>query len=273
VTEKKIKIEAFRDVSETLLLPLYFRAIESRRPDPLVKDELADRIIEKIDYDFSKLEGLNLTHIATLMRVRAFDRFTQDFLARHPHSTIVNIGCGLDTRFFRVGNGTEQWYQLDFPEVIALRRRLIDEPPRCHLIASSVLDFACMDVLGKPNITDLLFLAEGVLMYLTEKDVKKIVSTLARKFPGATLIFDAVSPLQALLSYIHPAIITTDARFCWGLGNARELESWFPGIQLMEEFFYFDQPERRLGSFNLLRLWPAITRGFSILRCRLGRKS
>jgi O-methyltransferase involved in polyketide biosynthesis len=261
----------FQPVSETLLIPLYYRALESRRENPMVCDPLADTMVSRIDYDFSRFGPPALTSTATLMRIREFDRLTAAFLENHPRSCVVNIGCGLDTRFFRMDNGSVLWFDLDFPDVIAFRRRFLKETARCRSIANSVLDPAWCDALPVDCGNNLLLLAEGVMPYLPETGVRQLVATLTARFPGARLVFDAVSPLQALLTHFNPVLMATQARFRWGLARGHLVERWARGVRLEHEIFYFDQAEPRLGWYNCLRLFPHIARGFSILQLGLGR--
>jgi methyltransferase (TIGR00027 family) len=261
----------FQPVSETLFIPLYYRALESRRENPMVCDPLADTMVSRIDYDFSRFGPPALTSTATLMRIREFDRLTAAFLENHPRSCVVNIGCGLDTRFFRMDNGRVLWFDLDFPDVIAFRRRFLRETPRCRFIPGSVLDPAWCDALPADCGERLLLLAEGVMPYLPEAGVRKLVATLTARFPGARLVFDAVSPLQALLTHFNPVLMATQARFRWGLARGHLVERWARGVRLEHEIFYFDQAEPRLGWYNCLRLFPHIARGFSILQLGLGR--
>ncbi len=260
----------FQPVSETLLIPLYYRALESRRSDPMVRDTWANAMVNRIDYDFSRFGPPDLTCTATLMRIREFDRLTAAFLESHPQSWVVNIGCGLDTRFFRMDNGRVIWFDLDFPDVIAFRRQFLKETARCRFISSSVLDPGWCDALPQNCGSHLLLLAEGVLPYLPETGVRQLVGALTMRFPGARLVFDAVSPLQALLSHFNPVLMTTQARFRWGLSRGKLVERWARGVRLEREIFYFDQPEPRLGWYNYLRLFPHIARGFSILQLSLG---
>src|SRR5512139_2622331 len=115
-------------VPETLLITLYIRASESQRPDALIKDERAEALARQLDQEILR-KTLALTddfsRVAVILKGREFDLFTQDFLRRYPETVVVHIGCGLDTRFERVDNGRVEWYDLDLPEVIELRRRLV----------------------------------------------------------------------------------------------------------------------------------------------------
>ena len=126
----KITLQSQDVVAETLLIALYARALEAQCPAPLVKDDKAVALVRQIDYDFSRFKLKGHDQATTIMRLREFDRRTQDFLARTPEAVVVHIGCGLDTRFERVDNGRVEWYDLDLPEVIDLRHKLMNETAR-----------------------------------------------------------------------------------------------------------------------------------------------
>lgn len=113
------------DAAETLLIPLYLRAIETQRSDALIRDDKAVALVKQMNYDFSRIKLSALDQVACVLRLREFDRYARDFLARYPEAVVVHIGCGLHTRFERVDNGQLEWYDLDLPEVIELRRKLI----------------------------------------------------------------------------------------------------------------------------------------------------
>ncbi|MEZ4716111.1 MAG: class I SAM-dependent methyltransferase [Caldilineaceae bacterium] len=106
---------------------------------------------------------------------------------RHPDGMLVNLGCGLDTRFQRLDDGVLELTDLDLPTVIALKRALLPEEDRYRMIASSILDFAWMDLIPARG-RRILFLAEGVFMYLPESDVRNLVLTLQQRFPGCELL-------------------------------------------------------------------------------------
>jgi len=181
---------------------------------------------------------------------------------------VVNLGCGLDTRFFRVDDSVLHWFDLDLPEVVALRRRLLPEPPRTHCLAGDALDPGWMDRI--PAAGPLLFLAEGLLPYLEEDQNRWLVRELSVRFPGADLLFDAVTPLQACLSQVHPTLEAVGAVFRWGLERGEELEGWAPKIRLLSETHYLDSLEPRLNPYRWLLLLPAFSQGFSVLQYRFG---
>ena len=259
-------------VSQTLLIPLYFRAMESQRPDALVRDPKAVELVGRLDVDFSGVQRLKNEQVNYLLRMKEFDRQARAFLAEHPDGVIVDLGCGLDTRFERVDNGQVEWYGLDLPEVIELRKELLEETPRSHFIGCSVLDFSWMDALsgqagkrGQPG-WPFLFLAEAMLVYLEEADVKRLVQALAERFPGAEMVCDAYSPVVVRFHPRPPAV----ARPRWGLKDDRDVEAWAPGIRLLSQWYHFDKPEPRLGAFQLMRYIPFIARVVRIVHYRLG---
>ncbi len=107
-------------VPETLLIPLWARAVESKQENPIIIDDLSIEMIEKIEYDFSKFDKAWMSQTGVVIRTELLDKATDAFICRNPDAVIINIGCGLDTRFFRVDNGRINWYDLDLPEVIKL---------------------------------------------------------------------------------------------------------------------------------------------------------
>jgi O-methyltransferase involved in polyketide biosynthesis len=258
-----------RGVSETLLLPLYVRAKESRRPDAMIHDEDAARIMERIDFDFSKLKLRAHDEVAVLMRAREFDCQVRSFLTLHHDSVVVHIGCGLDTRFARVDNGEVEWYDLDLPPVIDLRRELMEEQcKRHHLLATSVFEEGWLHEVSLHKPRPFLFLAEGVFPYFEEAQVKSLVVRLRDRFPGAELAFDGMTPFLIWGDNLHLALTGLGARLHWGLKRAGDLEEWGAGICLLKEWYYFDTPESRLGGFQWI--FRMLGKSTGIFQYRLG---
>ena len=256
-------------VPETLLLPLYVRAMEAARPDAMLRDEKAACIMERLDYDFSKVRMQGHDELAVVMRAREFDRRARDFLSRHPEGVVVHIGCGLDTRFERVDNGMVEWYDLVLPAVIALRRKVVETAgPRCHMLAESVFEHEWLDLVTIHRPRPFLFLAEGVLPYFPEQQVKSLVLRLRDRIQGAELVFDGFSPFAVGMDNVQLALTRIDARMRWGLRNPHDLEAWAEGIRLLEAWYYFQTPEPRLG--GAAWLWRILGKSTGIYHYRLG---
>ena len=253
-------------VSRTLLIPLYVRALESRRPEALFRDPRAEELVARLDFDFSAVERKKNDQVAFLLRMREFDRRASAFLEEHPDGTVVDLGCGLDTRFDRIDDGRMEWYGLDLPEVIALRKELLEETPRSHFLGCSVLDFSWMDALHGREGKPFLFLAEAMLVYLEEADVRRLVQALAARFPGAELVCEAYSPVVVRYHPRPPDLPSVQ----WGLKNDRDVEAWAPGIRLIGRWCYFDQPEPRLAAYRVMRYLPFLGGMVRIVHYRLG---
>jgi len=262
------------DVAETLLIPLCIRAIESQRPDALIKDEKAVALVRQMDADFSRILAKidEETRVAVVLSSREFDRYARGFLARYPEAVVVHIGCGLDARFERVDNGQVEWYDLDLPEVIELRWRFIGgEGARHHFLACSVLDSAWLNSVSLHRQRPFLFLAEGVLMYFEEPQVKSLVLTLRERFPGAELVFDAFSPFFVWANNRRVARTRIGARCHWALKRGKDLESWGDGICLLDEWFPFTCPEPRLARAQWVRFIPLLVKATGVFHYRLGK--
>jgi O-methyltransferase involved in polyketide biosynthesis len=267
---------ALGGASETSLASLYWRAVESQRPDALLKDETAVKLVERLSYDFDRVRQIPMPELLRVMRImlaREMDRYVRDFLNREPDAVVVHIGCGLDTRFERVDNGQAEWYDLDLPEVIDVRREFIaDDGGRYHLLACSVLDEAWLDALPMHSSRPVLLLAETVFVYFAREQVKSVVRSLRERLPGAELVFDGWRPFEVWLGNRYFA--RTGSQFAglmhWGVWHGREIEGWGDGIYLLDEWGFFDQPEPRLEPFRWMAPLFRLFKPIRIFRFRLG---
>ena len=258
-------------VAETLLLPLYIRARESQRPDAILKDQAVEDLIKGLDYDFSRFKFDKEDEVGIILRVRQFDRYARDFLTRHPNALVVHLGCGLDSRFERVDNGLVEWYDLDLPAVVDLRRQLLGgERPRYHLLGCSMFDQPWLDELSVLQPRPTLFLAEGVFMYLEEIQIKLFVLSLCERFPGAELVFDGFSQLIVWANNRMLKRKKISAHYSFALSNGKNLEGWGGGIRLLEEWRYFDCDEPRLRNVRWASHIPLLRKSSGIFRYRLG---
>lgn len=270
-------LQDLRGVAETLLIPLYVRALETQRPDALLNDEKAVQLVARWDAEFERIRQIKMDsndRVALVLRNREFDRSTRDFLERHPESVVVHIGCGLDSRFDRVDNGQVEWYDLDLPEVIALRRELIgDQGPRYHLLSSSAFDRRWLDAVRIHGPRPFLFLAEGVFMYFEEAKIRSLVLTLRRYFGGAELIFDAFSPFLVWMNNLRFMVSRSrlSSRYRWGLKHGKNLEAWNSGISLIGTWYPFDNPEPRLAQIQWIRHISFLAKVMGVFHYRLGQ--
>jgi O-methyltransferase involved in polyketide biosynthesis len=256
------------EAQETLLITLHARARGC--PEAFFHDETAQRILQQIDYDFSQLKVPTGTSLTVCLRAKKLDDYARAFLARHPQATVLHLACGLDGRYQRVDNGQVDWYDLDLPDVIELRRKFFTETEHYHLIASSVTDLDWLDAVpqrGQPA----LVIAEGLMMYLAGDDVKRLLLALQTAFPGCHLAFDAYSTLTARQAQKHPSLKKTGAVLRWGIDDPRTMETWGAGIRFQEEWFFVQSPEiaklpfRHRLMFKLAGLFPIANKAHRIL--------
>jgi O-methyltransferase involved in polyketide biosynthesis len=186
---EKIKVE-LDGVPGTLLWNLYHRAAEARRPDAVLEDPWAVDLVDLIDFPFERFGEPRMAQWHAL-RVLCFDRAIGRFLRAHPESMVVALGEGLETQFWRVDNGRMRWLTVDLPETVEVRRRLLpDDPPRRRTLPASALDLGWMDEVDPGD--GVLITTQGLLMYLQPDEVKSLIAACAERFPGGTLLFDAI---------------------------------------------------------------------------------
>ena len=246
---------------ETLLISLFARAQPGKL---LFFDPKAQEILDQVDYDFSKLKVPYKTVVLICQRVKKLDAVTRDFLAEYPDGIVLHLGCGLDARFWRVDNERVDWYDLDMLPVIELRKQFFPEDSRYHLIVSSVTDLKWVDTVdaaGRP----VLVVAEGLLMYLSEADVKRLVLRLREAFPSCRLVADVFSQMTARSATRHPSLKKTGARIGWGIDDPHELEMWAQGIRLLEEWYFTQDPDLERLSLGY-RLAYKLAGAFSTVR-------
>ena len=241
-------------ISETYLAPLYWKAMETQRPDAMIQDEKAVALVTQGVLDFSQVSEIQMNELLKAMRMiftREFDRYARGFLNRRPDAVVVHIGCGLDSRFKRVDNGQAEWYDLDLPEVIELRRKLLgDEHEHYHLLGCSVLEHDWLKEVDACSSRPFLFLAETVFVYFTESQVKSLLLTLRDHFPGAELVFDGWRPFEVWLGNRYLSGSLNTGLMQWGFYRGQEIEGWGNKIHLLDEWGFFDQPEPRLDPYS-----------------------
>jgi O-methyltransferase involved in polyketide biosynthesis len=266
----KLRPEISDPVSRTMMIPLWARAMEQREPQPLVIDPVAAAMVDQIDYDWRQIRLSRGDLVQCVVRLREFDRFVRDFLQRHPAAAVVHLGCGLDARFQRVDNGQVSWFDLDLPDVIAVRRELLPESARDRYLAGSVFEPDWMAQVDRLDAEPVLFVAEALLPYFEEARVKDLVLTLVERFPGAELVCDVCTPLAVRIDNLHLRFTRSAARMRWAVKDPRDLEAWGSGIRLVESFCYFDDPEPRMGLPSWFGRMPVLAHSTSIQRYQLG---
>ncbi len=188
------KKAALGTIQETLLIPLWAKAFEIEWSAPKSAE-----IMAALDHDFDKFSHAKSSQVGCCLQELIFDNWVRQFLEQNPQATIIEIGAGLNTRFERVDNGQVYWFDLDLPDVIEIRQPFFQSSNRRQFIAASALDTDWIAQVKATSNAPYLFIGEGVLMYLSEAQVKKLFADLMQYFPGALFAFDSMSSLIANL--------------------------------------------------------------------------
>ena len=175
--------------AQTMLTTLYCKALDADLDQPILGDGFAKAAVGRIDYDWRELGVADRWTPLVTVRTAQYDIWASQFLAVHQHATVIHLGCGLDSRVFRLdpGPGVE-WFDVDYPAVIALREKLFPTRPGYHLIATSATDPSWLDEI--PADRPVLLLAEGISMYLTEREGVALLQHVVDRFPSGELQID-----------------------------------------------------------------------------------
>ncbi len=225
-------------VNETLVVPLYARALESRKANPLFYDATALHIIDSLHYDFDKHGKSKMNMWGCAARTVLFDEQAKAHIKAHPNCSVINLACGLDDRFRRVDNGKIQWYNIDFQDVIDLRKKLIAQNDRVTDIACSALDDTWMEQIA--NKEHALIIAEGFLMYLAESDVKELFDTIAKRFTKTTLLLELMSQWMVEHQKYHDTTQKIDVSFVWGIQQTSDFTRLCPQFKLLGDYNFTD---------------------------------
>jgi methyltransferase (TIGR00027 family) len=262
----------FSDVESTSLLTLYSRAIESRSENPILEDPSAERLVDEIDRQIAGSEDsfLKMLYekdidpklvVHAALRADKYDRYAQEFLSRYPGGVIVNMGCGMDTRFQRIDDGKVHLFDLDLPEVIALKRRLLTETNRYRMIAASVYDRDWIDAVADASDDPVLFIAEGLFMYLEPDKVRNLILELHSRFPRSELVCELVKQNwvegwrgeMTAVKMQRQLKLGEGTRYRFGVDTPEEIAEWHPGIEFLDQWSYFDSNHPKLGWMRYFR--------------------
>jgi O-methyltransferase len=262
-------------VQRTLTPVLKAKALDNRLPHPILGDAYAEQVMRRLDPGYDKRRfGTSQLGLVAVVRTRAHDDWARSFLAGHPDAVVVHLGAGLDARVYRIDPPpTVDWYDVDYPTVIDLRRRYL--PPREHYtqIGSSVTDLTWLD--GIPRGRPVLLIAEGLVPYLTEADVRRLLTTVVDAFPTGQIQLDTVSVRAWRTSKWDPTLRRYGARFHCGFDHPADLAEWHPRLTYVDEAPMNDSPlllarapatVRR--TYRLLNLVPGLKHSTRILRFR-----
>jgi O-methyltransferase involved in polyketide biosynthesis len=274
--ENKLSIDGLKNVPETLLYPLKSRYVETKKKNGVISDPLSVEILDALDYDPTGTKLFVISQLGACLRTIIFDEQVTGFLASNPDGVVVNIGCGLDTRFPRVDNGRVLWFDLDLPESIALRRRFFTETDRHRFIAKSALDPSWADEI--PKAKPALFIVEGLSFYFTEEENRNLLRILQDHFPGSHCLIEIMAAwyvnmvlkMMTKKTYDDPLDNRAASLMKWGANSGRELEAWSGKIKFVEEWFVV-QKNRSAFPWHLRLMFflaPILTKANKVVHLR-----
>ncbi len=250
-------------VQETLVIPLFGRVVCSERFPQLFSDPTAKRICDSLDYDFEAKRRLMESPAglfgALEVAQRQFDLMQEvrAYLQTHPKAAVVNLGCGLDDTFTRVDNGLCKGYNIDMPDVIAVRNDLLPAASREQNLACDLNDFSWMDRIDAAD--GAVFFAAGVFYYFKTEQVRALFCQMAKRFPGATLAFDSCNRRGAKMmmrTWLREAGITDVGAF-FSLEDEAELRTWsdhFASVTARSYMRGYRDIYRDVGAFHKLMI-------------------
>lgn len=228
-------------VSETLLINLYMRHLDFKGAAPILNDPFSSAVIEQIDYDFAKFDDARLSKTGTIIRAKFFDDETLRLAAEFDRPVIVQLGAGLDTRPLRLQHALPNalFYDLDLPDVIAVRDALLPKAQNNFSLPRSMLDLSWMDELAaKHGSAGYIFILEGVSMYFEKEEFREFFIALAQKFRGYVLSdFMSNFAVKKFDHKRHDAMRhMQNAPFKMGIGGGAEVQGWEPArIRFIKE--------------------------------------
>jgi O-methyltransferase involved in polyketide biosynthesis len=258
----KLQVD-LRGAPQTMLATLYAKALDADLPNPILGDRYAKEVVKRIDYDWKKTTITARTSPSVTTRSAHFDNWVRQFLAVHPEAVVLHLGCGLDSRFFRLDPGPGvDWYDVDYPDVAALRQQLYPSSDHYHVVAASVTDPAWpADV---PQDRPALMIAEGLTMYLTRDDGIALLRRVVEHFPSGELQFDAFNKLGIKTQWSNMVVRRSGSTLYWGINGPDDIIEAVPGLRLLACVSPFDSdtfkevPRVYRAMANVMSVVPAL---------------
>lgn len=271
---KKIEMTG---VPETMIQTLYARAMESEREGHLIYDKKAMEIVKEMDYDFTKAKEDAMMRNGVVARTIVLDELVQNYVTAHPNAVVINIACGLDTRFYRVDNGKLRWFNLDLPVTIEVRKKFLEETGRVSVLPYSAMNEAWAEEVhktlseeekadkkdkenGKANEKETrptLVIIEGLTMYLSKENVQKIFTIIRKHFTDATVLVETMSPF--VVKHIkEKSIEASKAKFTWGVKNGRILAKELPGFEPVKDVSLVEGMKKLYPIYGIIGKIPAV---------------
>lgn len=273
-------------VSETALITLKARVLESKKKKPVIEDnvgleclnklrlllpiEVRNRILDR------KLPSTLTRYIA--LRARKYDSYTKSFIEEIPNGLVVSLGSGFDTRYWRVSAKAWKYVEIDLPEVIEAKKMALGDAATFTMIGCSVLEERWIEEILSMQKEKILFLAEGLFMYLPGKEVIRIFNKLSESFSKSQIVFEVVK--EKYTNGIWKKIVESKMKryfgtnagslYQFGVRKAKDIEPYGKNIKVVEEWSYFDDDDIAPKFLKLFRNLKFISRTLWTVRAMIG---
>lgn len=262
MTFQRVRVD-LSGAPQTMLATLYARALDADLPHPILGDRFAKEAVERIDYDWSKTSITPRRSSSVTTRSAHFDEWARQFLAVNPRAVVLHLGCGLDSRYLRLGPGPDvEWYDVDYPDVAELAMRLFPASDHQHVVAASVTDPAWLHDI--PTDRPALMVGEGLTMYLKKQDGIALLRRVVEHFGSGELQFDAFNRLGIKSQWMNTVVRRSGSRLYWGINGPDEILQAVPGTRLLAWVRWFESdtfnrlPRRYRALGRLMALVPAM---------------
>ena len=283
---KSANIVILSDVSETAIITLKSREIESKKNSPVIRDDMSSEMLENIGIlipgethkrlFIRKLPSSLTRHIA--LRARKHDLYTKEFIKENPDGLVVSLGCGFDTRYWRVADSAWNYVEIDLPNVIDAKREILKGKMEYLSFGCSVLDSSWIkEILALQN-KNVLFLAEGLFMYLPQKEVENLFGKLSESFSNSLIVFEIVNKKytkgmwKRMVESKMKRSLGTNAgsSYEFGVNNAKEIEAFGKNLKIAEEWSYFEDVDIKPKILWYFRKFKFLTRTQWTIKTTIG---
>lgn len=231
-------------VSQNLLLCLLARHLESSAPRPALEDPWASALVQRLNLDAQRFDATRKLRAATTIRTTLVDEITRDYVQRVETATIVTFGAGLCTRYFRINAPDSYWLDIDLPNVAALRQELLPAHDNREVIASSVLDPRWGGSLRDRRAERILFIAEGLFMFLDPDEVRALLTRIADRYAGADMVAESVDPHSLTRAGGHHPLLPAGAELRWATHDFTDVAQWHRRIDVVDQWAFADRDPR-----------------------------
>ena len=238
-----VTLPTFTAVEDSLLLTLYCRALDNRLPKPVLSDTTADEVVRELDYDFEQFKVNKNFILNVALRAKKLDEVAAGFIRHHPDAGGLDLGAGLDTRLVRIAApATVDWYDVDYPAVVAVRERLIPDRVNAHNIGADVTDPDWLNTV--PSDRPAVIVADGLMGFLTKEDFISLLNRLIDHFPSGEMAFNSYTSFAVWASKHVPGTSSLSGLLKFpGVDDPRKLEDWNPKLKLIREILLAREPE------------------------------